>query len=364
MSEPQQRVAALFDRDPDVVFLDSAGYGLPPRATVAALEEALEGWRRGTADWLDWEDEAERARILFAGLIAAEPAEIALLPAVSLATALTLTAVPPGGEVLLAADEFRSVSYPALVTARRAGLVVREAPRERLAEAVGERTSLVALSHVHSADGAVADVAGVVAAAHAVGARVHLDATHSVGVVPARVDELGVDYLSCAAYKWLCTPRGVAFLYARGDLSGQLDPLAAGWRATGHRSGNYYGGTLELAPGAARLDLSLAWHAWVGARASLEVLASFTESERAALAIAPMRRLAALLELPAPQSPIIAIGVPAGSDAREALAAANVRTSSRAGRVRLSSHVYNTEHDAEVAAEVLRPYVEREEQVP
>ena len=71
----------------------------------------------------------------------------------------------------------------------------------------------------------------------------------------------------------LLCPRGVAFMWVAPEHQTRLAPYSASWRSTRPLYASYYGGHLDdLAPGAARFDLSLAWHSWVGARESLRFL--------------------------------------------------------------------------------------------
>lgn len=346
---------AGFRAPPGMAYLDTAGYGLPARATLDALRGALERWASGEAVWSrEWEPPAERCRELAARLLHAPAGDVALVPAVSLASAHVATAVPEGGEVLVGAGEFRSVLYPFLVAEARGRLRVREAPPEELASAIDERTSLVAVSHVQSADGRVTDVAALARAAHAAGARIYVDATHSAGTLPLDVTAAELDFVACAAYKWLCCPRGVAFFACRADAQERVAPLAAGWRAAaGHAAGGYYGAPLELTPGAARFDLSLAWHAWVGAVGALEGLLSLDDETRFRRGHEVICRLARGLGLPEPPGTILSVPVASSSAAAEALARARVKATVQRDRVRLSAHFYNAGEDADRAVEAL-----------
>src|SRR6185436_4665301 len=59
-----------YEGSPTRGYLDTATYGLPTRATVAAVEEALASWRaRGS--WLDWEQDGEACRELFSRIVGA-----------------------------------------------------------------------------------------------------------------------------------------------------------------------------------------------------------------------------------------------------------------------------------------------------
>ncbi len=351
-------VIDLFSPAPGLTYLDSATYGLPPRTTVAALRQAAEGWQAGTAHWIDdWDREAETCRRLVARLLRAASREVALMPAVSVASGIVATAVPSGGEVLIAEGEFTSIVFPFLAAQERGLLRVREAPLESLAEAVSSQTSLVAVSLVQSSDGRVADLEAIRAAAKGAGARLYVDASQGLGVVPVDVGEIGVDYLACAAYKWLCCPRGVAFLYVREDLWDEPMSAVASWRGGDDPYGRFYGSPLALAEDAARFDVSLAWHAWVGARHSLEALCSLDDETRFRLAHEPACRLAALLGLPPPGASIVSVPVTDSRRAGDALKAAGIKVSVRAGQIRVSSHFYNSLADTERAAEVLKPFL-------
>ena len=350
-------VIALYSPAAGTTYLDTATYGLPPAPTIRALERALEGWRDGTAHWIDdWDREAEVCRRLVAELIHSAAGEVSLMPAVSVATAIIATAVPRGGEVLIPEGEFTSVAFPFLAAQRRGLLRVREAPLVDLAAAIRPETSMVATSLVQSSDGRVVDLE-IGAAARDAGARLYLDVSQALGVMPLDVGRLGVDYLACGAYKWLSCPRGVAFLYVRRELWDEVWPVAASWRGGDDPYGRFYGSPLALAPDAARFDVSLAWHAWVGARHSLETLCALDEEVRFELARKPALRLADRLELAPPDSSIVTIPVVDSGRAGAALRAAGVKASERAGQIRLSPHFYNSLDDAERAVEVLKPHL-------
>lgn len=97
--------------------------------------------------------------------------------------------------------------------------------------AIDARTSLVVLSHVLFRSAWVVDVAPIVERARETGARVLLGVHQSAGSVPVDVTRLGVDFAGGGTLKWLCGGPGVAFLYVRPDLHGELEPALTGWQA-------------------------------------------------------------------------------------------------------------------------------------
>jgi cysteine desulfurase len=107
------------------------------------------------------------------------------------------------------------------------GRVVAERARER----IGDGTALVSIMHANNEVGTLQPIAEIAAMARARGAIVHADAAQSVGKVPVRVEELGVDLLSVAGHK-LNAPKGVGALYVRRGTT--LHPFALG---AGHERG-------------------------------------------------------------------------------------------------------------------------------
>jgi selenocysteine lyase/cysteine desulfurase len=341
------------------VYTDTANYGLPPRTTIAALGQALELWSDGGADWVDdWDSAGDRCRSLFATLLHADDDEIALMPAASVGVGLVAAALRPGGEVLIPEDEFRSVLFPMLAAARASGVRVRRVPFDGLADEVGPATTLVATSHVRSNGGARQDLDAVVAAARDNDARVLVDATHSAGILDLDVHAQGIDFLVAAAYKHLLCPRGVAFLYVARDRWDDLVPYTSSWRSAADPYGSYYGGDLsDLAPGAPRFDVSLAWHAWVGAEESLSLLHEIDANGREQWAVGLATRFAAELDVEPTGTSIVGFSVEDAGEARAALADAGVVASFPRGAARVSFHVYNTEEDLELAAAASKPLI-------
>lgn len=351
----------LFDYPTDRVYLDSATYGLPPKATTRALRAALDGWRDGSARWReDWDAEGEACRRLLAQMVGAGVRDVSLQPAVSVASGLVATAVPDGGEVLLAEGDFTSVSYPFVAAARTGRIRWRAVPLERLADSVTASTQMVAVSLVQSSDGRAADLVALREACDRHGARLFVDASQSLGLVPLDVHAPRIDYLAAAAYKWLCSPRGVAFLVVHPELHHEPWPVAASWRGGDNPYGRYYfhpdEAELGLAPDAARFDVSLAWHAWVGARHSFEGLLSIDEGERYRRGHGAACRFAQRLGLPEPAAGIVTVAVRGGDEALRVLEEEGVRVAGRAGKVRVSFHLYNSLDEAEHAASILRRF--------
>ena len=333
---------------PDGIYLDTATMGLPPRRTVAAVTAALDRWQRGVDDALAYDEAVEASRRAYAGLVGVDPAWVAVGGQVSSFVGLVAASLPVGSEVLTATGDFTSVLFPFHAQAVR-GLRVREAPLERLADAVTSATTLVAVSAVQSADGRVADLDALVAACEAVGARILLDTTQAAGWLP--IDASRFSYTTGGGYKWLLAPRGTAFFTVRPELVAHLVPVAAGWYAGADRWSSIYGSPLRLASDARAFDVSPAWHAWAGQATSLQLLAEVGVPTLHAHAVGLANRFRAAVGLPAGDSAIVSAA--ASDQVPGILAERGIAAASRTGRLRLAFHVSTRTSEVDRAAEHL-----------
>jgi len=349
-------IRALFHPEPGLTYLDTATYGLPPEPTLRAMREAEDAWQAGTASWVDWDRQAERARAAFGRVIGAPSSRVALMPSVSVGVGLVAADLNPGDRVVMPAAEFTSVLFPLLV-ARERGVEVHEVDVDRLVEAITPGTTLVALSLVQMQTGRVLPVPEIVDRAEAVGAQVLLDATHGVPFV--RLDDVidRIDYVAVAAYKHLLCPRGVAFLVVRDDHIGWLPPILANWRSSDDPYHHFFGGPFALAEGAARYDVSFGWITWLGAAESLELLAGWQGAGVLEEPVALARELADRLGIEWGGGTLVCPPIDDPERVRSALAEQRIKAAFRGTAIRFSTHVYNDDADIERAAAAIGPLV-------
>lgn len=329
-------------------YLNTASIGVPSVSTADRLVETIAEWRTGAVQPADFDVDVSAARAAWASLLGVSVDDVAIGATVSQLIGLVAASVPDAARVVTVKGEFTSVTFPFAAQAHR-GVTVTEVDPEHLVDSVSA-ADVVAVSVVQSADGAIADLDAVRAAAGVTGTRVVLDVTQAAGWMP--LDLRWADYVIGASYKWLLAPRGAAWVAVRPDKLADVIPSAANWFAAEDPWEGIYGLPLRLATTARRLDLSPVSFAHRGAATSLPWLAS--------LDMAAVRDhcvgLAdtALMELGlAPRgSAIIALDLSDEDAVR--LSDAGVVASARAGRIRLSFHVYNSEADVELMLHALR----------
>jgi cysteine desulfurase/selenocysteine lyase len=141
----------------------------------------------------------------------------------------------PGDEIVVTELEHHANLIPWQELAARTGAVLRHIPvdddgalrLDAAAALIGERTRLVAVSHVSNVIGVVNPVRELVDQAHAVGALVVLDACQSAPHLPLDLPALGVDFAAFSGHKML-GPTGIGVLYGRRELLNAMPPFLTG----------------------------------------------------------------------------------------------------------------------------------------
>jgi selenocysteine lyase/cysteine desulfurase len=274
-------------------------------------------------------------------------ASVAIASQTSTIASVVAAAAPDGAEIVCVDGDFTSIVFPFL----QRGLRVRSVPLESLAESLTDDTWLVAFSLVQSSNGRVADVAAVLEAAAAHDVLTFCDSTQCAGVHPW--DASLFDVTACHTYKWLCSPRGVAFMTINERAGGILTPIHAGWYAGESRWTSIYGPTMELAHDARRFDVSPAWQAMAGAEHAVELFAGLDIAEVWDRTTALGDALCDGLGIPQQHQAIVTWPDESGDDVKK-LIEAGIKVSGRAGRLRASFHLWNDESDVEAVLRVLK----------
>ncbi|HET7477311.1 MAG TPA: aminotransferase class V-fold PLP-dependent enzyme [Dermatophilaceae bacterium] len=332
-------------------YLNAATMGLPPTETAYRLRMAVTGWQLGEATAAQYDEDVRRARQAYARLVSVPPSWVAVGAQASVQVGLVAASLPDDAEVVAIEDDFTSVLFPFLAQRDR-GVSVRLVPLQRLADSIDAGTTLVAFSLAQSASGVVCDAAAVREAARRVGALTLCDLTQAAGWLPVAAGDF--DVTVCAAYKWLCQPRGVAYLTVRPEVGDRLRPVYAGWYAGQDVWGSCYGPGMRLAGDARRFDVSPAWLCFAGAVPAMELFASVPTELIRDFDCGLADELRSRLGLPAQRRPVVVLDDPTGAVAAR-LSAAGAVVSSRAGRVRIAFHVWNTRTDVDLAASALLP---------
>ena len=289
-----------------------------------------------------------RTREHYAKLVGVPVSRVAAGSQTSVLASVVAAAVPEGAEVLVADHDFSSIVFPFM---QRKGIRVRSVPLEALADSITDETWLVVFSMVQSRNGIVADVPALLEAASRTDTFTFCDFTQAAGVLP--VDASLFDVTVCHSYKWLCAPRGVAFMTLSERFDPLLTPIQAGWYAGDDVWTSTYGPTMKLAHDARRFDVSPPWQAWIGAEQSISLFAGLDIAEVWAHCAGLGDQLCDELGIPQQHQAIVTWADADGDDLRT-LIDAGIRISGRAGRLRASFHLWNDPSDVTAVLRALK----------
>lgn len=340
---------SAFGRNFDVPpgYLDTAAIGVPFVGAADALVETIHTWRGGSMRVRDFDDDIAVARSAWAQIVGTCPSNVAAGTSVSQLVGLIAASVPDSTRVLTLRNEFTSVTYP-FVAQQHRGVTVTESTQADLIPQMREH-DLIAISAVQSADGTVIDLDELRAAAQNTGTSLLIDVSQAAGWIPLQLD--WADFVVGASYKWLLAPRGAAWMAVHTGALSDVVPQVANWSATQDTWDSLYGLPLRLSASARRLDSSPVWFAQRGAAVSLPWVAELdmTAVRQHCVGLADAT-LAGLGEQPR-NSAIVSLDLSPRD--LQMLARAGAAVSTRAGRTRLSFHLYNTMSDVELILKAL-----------
>jgi selenocysteine lyase/cysteine desulfurase len=359
-------------------YLNSGSYCALANDVKAAIDSYMEERLRVGANWDLWVAKNESVRALTAALLHAAPDEIAVTASVSaglnsLASALDFSG--PRNKVVVSDFEFPTNAQIWHAQKPRGAHVVhvpRAAdgyiPLEHFAQAIDERTQLVAVTHVCYKNGAKLDIPGIVRLARAQGAKVLLDCYQSVGSMDIDVKALDVDFAVGGMLKYLLGTAGIGFLYVRDSFTRSLVPTSSGWFAQAEIAAMDITAN-RPAPNARRFEAGApavvnCYAAEAGLKFLLAVGTPAVEKRNFALTRHCMQRLAEIgwpsITPAQDERRGMTVAVPSrdsGGLAKE-LMKRDIVSSNREDNIRASFHFYNNDDDIEsfiAAMKDLRP---------
>lgn len=233
----------LFNLEDEVIYINGA-YMSPFLKTVAAIgrnqvDVKLRPYQISGDDFFASVNHVkeEFSKVIHAN----DSSRIAIIPSVSYGMANVVHNVNLSNkEIIIVEEQFPSNVYPWMELEKEQGAILKiiKAPEslenrgqnwnKSILDAISEKTGMVAISHVHWADGTLFDLVKIREKTREVGALLIIDGTQSVGAYPFDVNEIDPDALICAGYKWLLGPYGIGAAYY-GPAFDSGKPIEQNW---------------------------------------------------------------------------------------------------------------------------------------
>lgn len=218
--------------DDDMVFLNHGSFGACPRAVLDEQQTLRERLERQPISFMvrELEPALDAVRAALCPMLGADPADLVFVRNATAAVGGVLSSLKlrPGDELLTFTHAYEACRNALRVTAERSGARVvqvaiplpledADAVLDALMAQVTERTRFALVDAVTSPSAIVLPAARLVRALRARGVQVMVDAAHAPGMLPVNLDAVGADWTTGNCHKWLCAPKGAAWLHVRRD---------------------------------------------------------------------------------------------------------------------------------------------------
>lgn len=352
--------------------MNHAAFSPPCRAVKEAYDRRLREWEN--MDVHRWSSEAAEAKKLFSKLINCTADEIAFTPNTSTGISSIATALPyrRGSNVVVTDLEYPAVTYTWLALQRKGKLKTRFVKNRGgridpsdVEKKIDDRTVALCISEVEFGNGFRNDMTTLAEIAHEHGAYVINDAIQSAGAVSVDIKHQDIDFLVAGGFKWLLGPPGTGYMYAREQLTAELETTIVGASSVNPKREKLYIGT-EYVPASSAKRFETGSYNIIGYLAGKEALRLLThlgspKIEQRILhltdyLIEKLQRMKVLIITPLEResrSGIVTFKVRRLRQVLNKLTARNFILAPRAGGLRASPHFYNTEKEIEKLANEL-----------
>jgi isopenicillin-N epimerase len=249
-------VRALYMMPAGVIYLNNGSVGPSPRPVFEALVRYMQQLEENPSVYAAQYDRMlNEVKPKLAAFLGARPECTAIVMNLTWAMNVVsrgIRGLAAGDEILTTDQEYGAVNNAWEYAAGRQGLLIRrvgipsppESPRQIVAiieKGITSRTRVIYVSHITSSTGLVMPVKEICALARARGVLSVIDGAHAPGMLSVDIEDIGCDFYAGNCHKWLCAPKGTAFIAAHPRSWDRLEPFLVGWGWTKDRPETFIG---------------------------------------------------------------------------------------------------------------------------
>ncbi|MEH2122648.1 aminotransferase class V-fold PLP-dependent enzyme [Nostoc sp.] len=242
----------LWSLDPTVTFLNHGSFGACPKQVLAVQQRLRSQLEQEPLRFFgrEWEPLLDDARSKLAAFVGSDVQDLVFVPNATTGVNSVLRSLTfsPEDEILTTNHEYNACRNALDFVASRTGarVVVAKIPfpidsPQQVVAAVIERvtpkTRLALLDHVTSQTGLIFPIQELVKELRQRGVDTLVDGAHAPGMIPLNLEEIGATYYTGNCHKWLCAPKGAAFLYVQRDKQSEIRPLTISHGTNSPRTG-------------------------------------------------------------------------------------------------------------------------------
>jgi isopenicillin-N epimerase len=237
--------------DQKVTFLNHGSFGACPKAVLAVQERLRSQLEQEPLRFFtrEWEPLIDEARSKLATFVGADAEDLVFVPNATTGVNSVLRSLVfhPEDEILTTNHEYNACRNALDFIANRTGarVVVAKVPFplessqqifEAILERVSSKTRLALLDHVTSQTGLIFPLQQLVQELQERGVDTLIDGAHAPGMLALNLREINATYYTGNCHKWLCAPKGAAFLYVRRNKQLEIRPLTISHGANSPRT--------------------------------------------------------------------------------------------------------------------------------
>ena len=238
------KLKKLFMLDPDIIHLNHGSYGATPKPIFDSLVNWQKKLEENPTKHLGYDiyTHLERSRDYLAKYINCHKDDVAFFPnpSTALNTAIKSIDIKKGDEILSTNHEYGALDRTWNVICKNTGakyikqpillpLSSKEDFLDSFKKGITQKTKIIFFSHITSSTGLIFPAEEICKIAKEKNIICNVDGAHVPGHINLDIKKLDPDIYTGACHKWMCSPKGTAFLYVKKELQKIIMPLVISW---------------------------------------------------------------------------------------------------------------------------------------